>query len=183
MPPYDDARIIAGQGTCVREFLEQVPDLDCVVVPVGGGGLLAGSVLAVDGRVPVLGAEPAGADDTARSLARGTRVDDHHPHTCADGLRALVGERNLAILTASGTRVLTVGEDAILAAMRGLWEELKQVVEPSGAVALAAVLEHPEVFADRRVGVVVSGGNLELDGFFDTFNPDHSGSGHEESPA
>lgn len=166
IPPYDDARIIAGQGTCVRELLEQAPELDCVIAPVGGGGLLAGSVLAADGRVEVLGAEPAGADDTARSLARNARVDDHQPRTRADGLRALVGRRNLAILSSAGTRVLTVGETGILAAMRLLWEELKQVIEPSGAVALAAVLGHPEVFAGRRVGVVLSGGNLDLDELF-----------------
>jgi threonine dehydratase len=172
VPPYDDDAIIAGQGSVGLELMEQVEHLDVIVAPVGGGGLLSGIALAALSaeRPPrVIGVEPAGADDTARSLAAGERVDDHHPQTIADGLRALVGERNLALIERHVESVLTVSEADIVAAMTALWSELKQTAEPSGAVALAGILADPERFAGRRVGVVVSGGNLDvaelLDGF------------------
>lgn len=169
IPPYDHDDIIAGQGTLAVEFLHQVEDLDMLVAPIGGGGLLAGITLTVahSGRpIRVIGAEPAGADDAMRSLAAGAQIQDHHPDTIADGLRALVGQRNLAILAAHQIEVLTVSDEQILQAMQRLWTELKQVIEPSGAVALAAVLNHPEVFAGRKVGVVLSGGNLDVQPFF-----------------
>ena len=108
------------------------------------------------------GAEPAGADDTARSLAAGRRVSEHHPQTVADGLRALIGARNFAVLSEHGIEVLTVTEAQIIEAMTLIWRHLKQVVEPSGAVPLAAVVADHERFAGRRVGVVLSGGNLEV---------------------
>jgi len=166
IPPYDHADIIAGQGTVGLELLAQAPGLDVVVAPLGGGGLLSGLTLAaarVAPGVEVIGAEPAGADDAARSLAAGERVTQHSPHTIADGLRALIGVRNFAVLSSAGIPVLTVSEDAIISAMGWLWRELKQVVEPSGAVALAAILLHRERFAGKRVGVVLSGGNLDLE--------------------
>ena len=169
IPPYDHDDIIAGQGTLAVEFLHQVEDLDILVAPIGGGGLLAGITLAVarsSRPIRVIGAEPAGADDAMRSLAAGARIQDHHPDTIADGLRALVGQRNLTILAAHQIEVLTVSDEQILQAMQRLWTELKQVIEPSGAVALAAVLNHPEVFAGRKVGVVLSGGNLDVQPFF-----------------
>lgn len=166
IPPYDHDDIIAGQGTLALEMLEQVDDLDCIVAPLGGGGMLAGIARAVAERrapVSVLGAEPGGANDAARSLAAGQRVEDHTPRTIADGLRALIGERNLAILLQEKVPVLTVSEDGIRAAMALLWRALKQVIEPSGAVALAAVAAHPDRFAGQRVGIVLSGGNLDID--------------------
>lgn len=169
IPPYDHDDIIAGQGTLAVEFLRQVEDLDILVAPIGGGGLLAGITLAVarsSRPIRVIGAEPAGADDAMRSLAAGAQIQDHHPDTIADGLRALVGRRNLAILAAHQIEVLIVSDEQILQAMQRLWTELKQVIEPSGAVALAAVLNHPEVFASRKVGVVLSGGNLDVQPFF-----------------
>ena len=164
VPPYDDDRIIAGQGTCAMELLEQVDDLDLVIAPVGGGGLLAGTALAVmahAGQVEVFGAEPSGADDTARSLATGSRVDDHHPDTIADGLRALVGLRNLGIIQDQVRSVVTVSDARIVDAMELAWAGLKQLVEPSGAVALAAVMDHADAWRGKRVGVILSGGNLD----------------------
>lgn len=169
IPPYDHDDIIAGQGTLALEFLQQTEKLDTIVAPIGGGGLLAGITQAVarSGRpIRIIGAEPAGADDAVRSLAAGTRVRDHFPDTIADGLRALIGQRNLTILKAHRIEILTISDAQILHAMQRLWTELKQVIEPSGAVALAAVLSHAEVFAGRKVGVVLSGGNLDLDPFF-----------------
>jgi len=162
IPPYDDERIIAGQGTVALELLEQVPDLEMILAPVGGGGLISGIALAVDGRIPVVGAEPSGADDTARSLAAGHRVEDHNPVTVADGLRALVGLRNLAIISRRVDGVVTTSEAAIGQAMEWLWTRTKQLVEPSGAVPVAAILEHPERFAGRKIGVVLSGGNMDF---------------------
>jgi len=165
IPPYDHEHIIAGQGTVALEFLAQAPELDDLVAPIGGGGLLSGIALAaaqVAPHVRVTGAEPAGADDAARSLAGGKRVSDHDPQTIADGLRALIGTRNFALLSAHGIEVLTVSEAQIIEAMTLAWRHLKQVVEPSGAVPLAAVLAERERFAGRRVGVVLSGGNLEV---------------------
>lgn len=165
IPPYDDDRIIAGQGSCALELIEQVPNLDAIIAPVGGGGLLAGTALAAltAGRPPrVFAAEPAGADDTLRSLALGHRVVDHQPQTIADGLRALVGIRNLAIITEHVEQVITVSETEIIEAMGLVWAHLKQVVEPSGAVSLAGLNKLAQTLPGRRVGVILSGGNLDV---------------------
>jgi len=165
IPPYDHEHIIAGQGTVALELLAQASDLDDIIAPIGGGGLLSGIALAaaqVAPRVRVTGAEPAGADDAARSLAGGRRVSDHNPQTIADGLRALIGSRNFAVLSGHGIEVVTVSEAQIIEAMTLAWRHLKQVVEPSGAVPLAAALASRDRFGGRRVGVVLSGGNLEI---------------------
>ena len=165
IPPYDDDRIIAGQGSCALELFEQVPALDAVVAPVGGGGLLAGTGLAaltVDRSIRVVGVEPNGADDTLRSLAGGERVTDHHPRTMADGLRALIGRRNLELIARHIETVLGVDERDIIEAMVLVWRHLKQVVEPSGAVALAGIMTHRESFRGQRVGIILSGGNLDI---------------------
>ena len=165
VPPYDDERIIAGQGSCALELMEQVPDLDAIIAPIGGGGLISGTALAArsaPNSPRVYGVEPAGADDTYRSLKAGRRVSDHDPHTMADGLRALVGERNLSIIASDVLEVFTVPESRILEAMTLIWTRLKQVVEPSGAVALAGVMNRPERFADMRLGIILSGGNLDI---------------------
>ncbi len=165
IPPYDDDRIIAGQASAALELLEQVSALDTLIAPVGGGGLLAGTALAAltqGSRPKVIGLEPAGADDTIRSLAAGRRVTNHHPVTMADGLRAMVGERNLEIIAAHVDRVLGVDEPDIVTALDLIRCELHQRVEPSAAVALAGILAHPKSFSGRRVGVILSGGNLDL---------------------
>ena len=164
--PYADARVVAGQGTVALELLRQVPDLDAVVVPVGGGGLVSGCAIvlrALSPSIDIIGAEPAGADDAFRSLQQGRRVTDVVPETICDGLRATIGEPNFALLNEHQVEVIPVDDDATLAAMRFLWQELKQTVEPSSSTVLAALLSRRERFAGRRVGLVLSGGNVDLD--------------------
>jgi threonine dehydratase len=162
--PYTDPLVIAGQGTAALELLATQP-LDALVVPVGGGGLAAGSALALAGvspRTQLYVAEPAGAAETAASLARGERVTDFIPDTICDGLRGTLGAINFELLHAHRAQPLVVDDDATLAAMRLVWARMKQLIEPSSAVALGAVLASPDVFAGRRVGVILSGGNADL---------------------
>jgi threonine dehydratase len=164
--PYNDPRVIAGQGTAALELLEDVPDLDLVLVPVGGGGLLAGTATAVAGVAPstaAWGAEPAGADDALRSLREGRIVPSLEPRTVADGLLTSLGENTFAIIRARAAGIVTVADDAIVAAMRLVWERMKMVVEPSSAVPLAALLAGRLPVAGRRVGIIVSGGNVDID--------------------
>jgi threonine dehydratase len=164
--PYNDARVIAGQGTVALEILEQVEDLDTLVVPVGGGGLLAGVALAVKSLKPsvqVVAVEPAGADDAFRSFGLGKLVPQTSPNTIADGLRAGLGVLNFAMIQQHVNTILTVEEATIVEAMKLQWSRLKTVVEPSGAVSFAGILEHPERFRNRSVAVVISGGNLDLE--------------------
>jgi threonine dehydratase len=165
--PYDDLAIMAGQGTAALELLEEVPDLDLVLCPVGGGGLLAGTAVAARGVNPnirVIAAEPAAADDAARSLRAGQRQPASPSSTMADGLRTTLGERNFAIIRHHVETIVTVEEAAIAQAMRLVWERMKIVIEPSAAVPVAALLagDVPAV-AGRRVGVILSGGNVDLD--------------------
>lgn len=164
IPPYDDERIIAGQASVALELFDQLADLDDLVVPVGGGGLISGCALAAAftaGGPRVIGVEPLGANDTQRSIAAGIRVENHQPETLADGLRALVGQLNFSIIQKHVHDLLSVDEEGIIAAMLMIWRELKQLVEPSAAVGLAGVLAHRERFAGRRVGIVLTGGNVD----------------------
>ena len=164
--PYADPRVMAGQGTIALELLHQVPDLDTLIVPLGGGGLASGCAVALAAlarHVTMLGAEPAGAADAFQSLLRGERVTDIQPHTICDGLRATIGEPNFILLQSHQVEVVTVDDDATLGAMRSLWAELKQTVEPSSAIVLAALLKLGERFAGRRIGMVLTGGNVDLD--------------------
>ncbi len=164
--PYADARVIAGQGTAALELAGQAGAPDVMVVPVGGGGLAAGTALALAAVAPdcrLVLAEPAGAADTARTLAAGERRIDFVPDTVCDGLRGALGAPNFELLRAAGAGVVVVDDDATIAAMRLAWQVLKQVVEPSSAIALAAVLAEPARFAGRRVGLVLSGGNVDLE--------------------
>jgi threonine dehydratase len=164
--PYDDARVIAGQGTAVIELLQDVPDLDVVIAPVGGGGLLSGTSIAakaIDAKLRVYGAEPANADDAARSFRSG-RIEPLAPTTTiADGLRTQLSARTLAAIRAHVDAIGTASEEAIVQAMRLSWEKLKIVVEASSAVPLAALLERTLDVAGARVGIVLSGGNVDLD--------------------
>jgi threonine dehydratase len=163
--PYADTRVMAGQGTLALELLRQAPGLDALITPVGGGGLASGVAIAAHGIEPALalfGAEPLGADDAARSLAQGTRVTTVVPDTVCDGLRALVGERNLDALRTHHVEVITVSDAETIAAMQLLWSELKQVVEVSSATVLAAILKQPHRFAGKRIGLVLTGGNVDL---------------------
>jgi threonine dehydratase len=164
--PYDDQRIIAGQATAAVELLEDVPGLDVVLVPVGGGGLLSGTALAVHHLSPatrVVAAEPAGADDAFRSLAAGRILPSESPRTIADGLLTSLGQRNFPIIQRHVERIVTVSEAGIVCAMRMIWERMKLVVEPSAAVPLAALLEGGSEPRGRRVGIILSGGNVDLD--------------------
>lgn len=164
--PYDHPDVVAGQGTLALELLEQAAHLDAVVAPVGGGGCLSGIGLAVRGLRPqaaLFGAEPERADDAARSLAAGRILPSVQPDTVADGLRTALAPLTFALLRAHGVRILTVSEEQIIAAMRTIWMRLKLVVEPSAAAALAAVLAHRAQFRGRRVGVVLTGGNVDLE--------------------
>jgi threonine dehydratase len=164
--PYTDPAVIAGQGTAALELLRAHPHLDALVVPLGGGGLAAGTALAMRALAPhcrLYLAEPAGAADGARSFAAGVLDHDVIPNTICDGLRGTLGAINFDILRACDAQVLTVDDAQTLAALRLLWSRTKQLIEPSSATVLAAVLAHRELFAGRNVGVVLSGGNVDFD--------------------
>ncbi|HEX5616374.1 MAG TPA: pyridoxal-phosphate dependent enzyme [Acidimicrobiia bacterium] len=163
--PYDDPRIIAGAGTAALELLDECGDLDAVVTPIGGGGLLAGTCVAVHARTPgirIVAGEPSGADDAAQSLATGTLVPQTDPRTIADGLLTSMSARTFGIIREHVEQIVTVDDDEIVAAMRVVWQRTKQIIEPSAAVAVAAV--RSAVFAPgTNVGIVLSGGNVDLD--------------------
>ena len=164
--PFTDHRVIAGQGTATLELVEEVGQLDVLIAPVGGGGLIGGSAVAAKARHPqieIFAAEPECAADAYESLRQGIRVTDIVPKTISDGLRGTIGEINLALLREYVVRVLPVSDAQTIAAMRLVFERMKIVIEPSSATALAAVLRYPEHFAGRRVGVILSGGNVDLD--------------------
>jgi threonine dehydratase len=164
--PYNDNRVIAGAGTTALELLADVPDLDVVIAPVGGGGLMSGTALTVTALSPrtrVLGAEPEGADDAYRSMAEGHIVPSVQPKTIADGLLSSLGDLTFPILRASVDRIVTASDPAIVTAMRYVWERMKIIIEPSAAVTLAIVLERKIDLAEQRVGVILSGGNVDLD--------------------
>lgn len=168
IPPFDHPDVIAGQGTAALELLEDVPDLDAVVTPVGGGGLLSGCCVAARGinaSIRVFGAEPLGADDAARSKAAGKFIPQTAPNTIADGLLTSTGELTWPVIRDLVEGIFTVTDDQIRAAMRLVWERMKLVVEPSGAVGAAVVLfdEFRALSSVRKVGVVFSGGNVSLD--------------------
>src|ERR1035437_4950730 len=162
--PYDDDRVIAGQGTAALELLEEIPDLDVICAPVSGGGLLSGTAIAAKSLRPgiaVVGCEPANADDAARSLASGCIEAAATTVTIADGLRATLAPRTFAILRERVDRIALVAEDEILRSMRLLTEHLKCVVEPSGAVAASPALHRQIGVEGLRIGIIVSGGNLD----------------------
>jgi len=164
VPPYDHPDIIAGQGTAALEFLDAEPSLDIIMAPVGGGGLVSGTAIAarqLAPRITVIAAEPAGAADTAASFARGRRVTSWQPDTIADGLRALVGKITFPIILDLVDRVLTVSEEGIRRGMELVREHMDMEIEPSSSTVIAAIVEHPAVFAGKTVGVIVSGGNVD----------------------
>jgi len=163
--PYNDVRVIAGQGTAALELLEEVPDLDVIITPVSGGGLLSGSAIAAKGLRPairVIGAEPANADDACRSLASGRIEPASARVTIADGLRATLCPLTFSILRANVDQISRVEEDDIVSTMLLLWERMKLVIEPSGAVAAAPALLRRIGAEGKKVGVILSGGNLDL---------------------
>ncbi len=163
--PFNDERVIAGQGTAAVELLDQVPNLDMVIAPVGGGGLMSGTLIAVKGiskAIACYGAEPVNADDAMRSIRMGSIQPSLDPKTIADGLLTSLGSITFPIIQEHITDIVTASEDQISAAMKLLMLRTKMVVEPSGAVPLAAIMNNLELFHGKKVGVIVSGGNVDL---------------------
>ena len=164
--PFTHPHVIAGQGTATLELLEEAGPIDALITPVGGGGLISGSSIAAHSLLPdlpIFAAEPEGAADAYESLRSGERVTDIVPRTICDGLRAAIGPIDFDLMRAHRVTVLPVSDTETIAAMRLIWERMKIIVEPSSATVLAAVLRYPEHFAGRRVGLVLTGGNVELD--------------------
>ena len=164
--PYNDPRVIAGQGTCSRELALQVKGLDAVIAPIGGGGMVSGTCLTLSNLNPdiaIYAAEPEQADDACRSFRAGRIIADDAPETVADGLKVPLKELTWHFVSNHVTDILTVGEQEIVDAMKLVWKRIKLVIEPSSAVALAAVLKHTGTFRGKRVGVIITGGNVDLD--------------------
>jgi len=164
--PFDDPRVIAGQATAALELLEDHPDLDVVIAPVGGGGLLSGTAIAarsLKASIRVYGAEPANADDAARSYKSGNVEPLPQATTIADGLRTTLAPRTLAAIREGAAGIGTASEEAMVRAMRMTWERMKMIIEPSSAVPLACLLEGTLDVAGAKVGIIVSGGNVDLD--------------------
>ena len=164
--PYNDACVIAGQGTAALELLADVADLDVVMAPVGGGGLLSGTAIvtvALSPSTQVIAAEPEAADDAYRSLQAGKILPANDPRTIADGLRTSLGELTFAVIQQHVQQIITVSEEAIVSAMRYVWERMKIVIEPSAAVPIGALLEKKIDLTGKRIGVILSGGNVSLD--------------------
>ncbi|MCS7061359.1 MAG: pyridoxal-phosphate dependent enzyme [Anaerolineae bacterium] len=163
--PYDDYRVIAGQGTAALELLENNPDLDTVLTPVGGGGLLSGTAIVATAMLPhiqVIGVEPQAADDAYRSLQAGHRIEAGPTNTVADGLRTSLGYKTFPIIQHLVSEIITVSEEEIVQAMRFVWERMKIIIEASSAVPVAALLSGRLHTSRRRVGVILSGGNVDL---------------------
>ena len=163
--PYDDVRIITGQATCALEFHQQMPGMDIIMAPVGGGGLLSGTALAthfVSPKTRILAAEPELADDACRSFQLKTFFPAGPPQTIADGLLTSLGKITFPVILEHVDDIITVSEQTIITAMRTIWERMKIIVEPSGAVPLGAVMEHPNRFKGQHVGIILSGGNVDL---------------------
>ncbi len=164
--PYNDLRVITGQATCSREVLEQVEGLDAVIAPIGGGGMISGTCLTVSSIAPkvrIYAAEPEQADDAYRSFKAGHIIADDAPETIADGLKVPLKDNTWHYVQRYVTDILTASEDEIVEAMKLTWKRMKIVIEPSSAVPLATILKNPAVFKGRRVGVIITGGNVDLD--------------------
>ena len=164
--PYNDERIMAGQGTCAKELLEDVPDLDSIVSPVSGGGLLSGSLLAaknMKSSITVYGAEPEEADDAYQSLKLGRIVPNKTINTICDGLRAQIGSKTFPVIQNLVDDIIPIAEEDIINSLRMIWERLKIIVEPSCSIALALIIKNKQLFKGRNVGLIMSGGNLDLD--------------------
>ena len=164
--PYNDPRVIAGQATCSAEMIEQVQDLDAVIAPIGGGGMISGTCLALSNLAPqirIYAAEPQNADDAYRSFKAGHIIADDAPDTIADGLKVPLKDLTWHFVSTHVTDILTASEHEIVAAMKIMWKRMKIVIEPSSAVPLAVILKNKDIFAGQRVGVVITGGNVDLD--------------------
>ncbi len=165
IPPYNDLKVITGQGTAALEFLEDAPNLDVLIAPVGGGGLISGSAItlaALSPKTRIIAAEPAGADDAYRSFQAGEIIPSVDPQTIADGLRTSLGDLTFPIIQQHVERIVTVSEEAIIRAMQHVWERMKLIIEPSSAVPVAAVLDQQIDAKGKQVGIILSGGNVDL---------------------
>jgi threonine dehydratase len=163
--PYNDLRVICGQGTAALELIQEVPELDIVMAPVGGGGLLSGTCITVSNlsaNTKIIGAEPEGADDAYRSLKEGRIIPSVNPETIADGLLTSLKENTFNIIRKYADQIITVSDNATINAMRFIWERMKIIVEPSAAVPFGAVLEKKISFSGKRIGIILSGGNVDL---------------------
>ena len=163
--PYNDEKIIAGQGTAAKELIEKVPDLDAIICPVSGGGLLSGTLLAAKNLKPdikVFGAEPENADDTYRSVLKNKIMSNETTDTIADGLRAQVGTITFPIIKKNVNKILLVSEEMIISSMYMIWQRLKIIVEPSCSIVLAALMINSKRFLNKRVGLILTGGNFDL---------------------
>lgn len=164
--PYNQAEVIAGQGTCALELMGQVEGLDAILTPVGGGGLLAGTALSakyLDPDIELIAAEPEGADDAYQSFLQEKLVPAVNPKSIADGLLTSLGEFNYEIIKNNVDAVITAPDKAIVEAMRMIWERMKIIVEPSAAITLAIILENKEAFKGKTVGIILTGGNVDLE--------------------
>ena len=164
--PYNDPRVIAGQATCSRELLEQVENLDAVIAPIGGGGMVSGTCLTISNIAPqieIFAAEPLNADDAARSFRAGHIIADDSPETVADGLKVPLKDLTWHFVSNHVSDILTATEEEIVDAMKLIWQRMKIVMEPSSAVPLATILKNRERFAGKRVGIIITGGNVDLD--------------------
>jgi len=164
--PFDNYSIIAGQSTCAKEIYEELTGLDYIIAPVGGGGLLSGTCLSTkyfSSDTKIIGAEPKGADDTFRSIRDGVIHPSVNPKTICDGLLTQLSYRTFKIIRNNITRIITVEEESIIIAMRLIWERMKIIVEPSSAVTLAVILENKDQFASKRIALILSGGNVDLE--------------------
>ena len=164
--PYNDARVISGQGTVALEFLKQQPDLDIILTPVGGGGLLSGTAISAKSIKPgieVIGTEPKEADDAYHSFKEKKLIPAYNTNTIADGLRTSLGQLPFEIIKNQVDDIITVDEVSIVSAMRFIWERMNMIIEPSAAVPVAALFNNKERFTNKNVGIVISGGNVDLD--------------------
>ena len=164
--PYNDYRVIAGQGTAALELCEEVPNLDIVMAPVGGGGLVSGTAIAVSAVSPkthVIAAEPKNADDAYQSFCAGKIIPSQNPNTITDGLRTSLGDLTFPIIKKYVKTIVTVSEETIAFSMRLIWERMKIIVEPSSAVTLGALLTEGKTFSGKRIGLIISGGNVDLE--------------------
>lgn len=164
--PYNDARVIAGQGTCSLELIDQVSGLDMVIAPIGGGGMISGTCLALSNAAPdvaIYAAEPKQADDAYRSFKAGYIIADDAPDTVADGLKVPLKDLTWHFVSRHVTDILTASDPEIVAAMKLTWQRMKTVMEASSAVPLATILKNKDLFAGKRVGVIITGGNVDMD--------------------
>ena len=164
--PFDDPKVIAGQGTATLELLKEIQNLDVILTPIGGGGLICGTAIVATEKgdaISIIGTEPRNADDAYRSFKSGNLIPQINPNTIADGLRTSLSELTFSIIQKYVTQIITVSEREIIDAMRIVWERMKIIIEPSCAVPLAAVLQENSNLKNKKVGIILTGGNVDLD--------------------